>query len=92
LSEICALEKVEVGPGAMDRLLEISGGDLRKSITMLQSLACSGQMINIKDIDEISGQIPDAMVNSLVNAANSTNATEVIFGLFVDYPNFSSFN
>lgn len=37
---VCGQEGVELGPGAMATLGRVSGGDLRKAITTLQSAVC----------------------------------------------------
>jgi len=41
---------------AIKELVAITDGDLRKSITILQSLACSGEMVSVEDVHEMSGK------------------------------------
>lgn len=58
---ICSLEKVSVDDDVYEAVVEISGGDLRRAITMLQSCyRLKGGQINItkSDILEISGYVP----------------------------------
>ena len=42
---------------AINELVAITEGDLRKSITILQSLACSGEMIGVDQVHEMSGGV-----------------------------------
>ena len=62
---------------SIDELVSISGGDLRKSITLLQSMACSGKAISVEDVRETSGQIPDDEINKLIEVITSMNQLEV---------------
>jgi replication factor C subunit 2/4 len=74
---IAEAEGLKLGPGALDQLLSISGGDLRKSITLLQSMACSGREIGVKDVEEMSGQVPAEEIDSLVETVNGMNPAKV---------------
>ena len=68
LEHIAAAEQVPVNPAVMSALISTSSGDLRRAITYLQSAArLSGATepptpINVWDIQEIAGVVPDAVV------------------------------
>lgn len=62
---ICEQEKVDVEENVYQALVDISGGDMRRAITMLQSChrlknGGSGLAVPLcrEDIEEISGQVP----------------------------------
>lgn len=63
--------------GAIEELVNVCGGDLRKSITLLQSMASVGQEVKVADVHELSGKIPDAEINSVIQAAKSLNPEKV---------------
>lgn len=77
LKYICEFENVKIDDDAIDTLVDISGGDLRKSITLLQSMASSAieiessedggdieyqKQISANDVREMSGYVPDEKV------------------------------
>lgn len=68
---ICEEEGVSFQPLALDQLVDISAGDLRKSITLLQSLSCSGEAISREAVREISGYVPDGQINKLMAISQS---------------------
>jgi replication factor C subunit 2/4 len=68
---IADAEGVDLKPDSIDELVSISGGDLRKSITLMQSMACSGQPVTVDEVREMSGQIPNAEVTTLIQVANT---------------------
>jgi len=60
LTEICQMEKVTCEPQTLHKIIEISEGDLRKSITMIQSCATlNNNTLTLKEIIDSSGLIPD---------------------------------
>uniref|UniRef100_A0A915DVI4 AAA+ ATPase domain-containing protein n=1 Tax=Ditylenchus dipsaci TaxID=166011 RepID=A0A915DVI4_9BILA len=73
LRAICESEKVSIACGAVKELISVSGGDLRKSITLLQSLACSSgdTWISTENVRELSGYIPDEEIKKLVSSAKA---------------------
>ena len=68
LEHIAAAEQVPVNSPVISALISTSSGDLRRAITYLQSAArLSGTTepptpINVGDIQEIAGVVPDAVV------------------------------
>jgi len=69
LSYIAKEEGVDVGPQVIDTLISSSHGDLRRAITYLQSASRLSMSSNPptpilpRDIQEIAGVIPDAVIN-----------------------------
>lgn len=65
LKLICEEEKVNIEDEALKSIVDISGGDMRKAITILQSSyriksgASEGSMITLADIFEMSGIVPE---------------------------------
>ena len=70
LQHIADAERVPVIPEVVDTLISVSGGDLRRSITYLQSASRLSSStdppteITPQDIQEIAGVVPDRVVNS----------------------------
>ncbi|KAI1707130.1 ATPase family associated with various cellular activities (AAA) domain-containing protein [Ditylenchus destructor] len=71
LQLICQREDVTIDEDALNELLNISGGDLRKSITLLQSMSSSGVPIIKADVRETSGYVPDGEITRIMVAAHS---------------------
>jgi replication factor C subunit 2/4 len=69
LSHIASTENIDVGPEVISTLIETSGGDLRRSITYLQSASRLSSSTNPPvpitplDIQEIAGVVPTAVIN-----------------------------
>lgn len=60
LKDICQKENVGIDEQALIKLIEVSEGDLRRTITSLQSAAKFklDQSINLDDVNELAGIIP----------------------------------
>lgn len=69
---ICREEGLNLDPEALSTLGSISQGDLRRAITYLQGAArLVGSSISAKDLINVSGVIPAAVVQALFNACKS---------------------
>ncbi|GBF93856.1 replication factor C subunit 2 [Raphidocelis subcapitata] len=69
---ICARESVSLDPEAFQLLASISGGDLRKAVTTLQSaVRLSGGSVDRQSILDVSGEIPQAAITRLLAACRS---------------------
>jgi len=57
-------EKIDVDDWALDALIKVTDGDLRKSIMMLQTASkfASGKLTE-EDINQVSGQIPPSIID-----------------------------
>jgi replication factor C subunit 2/4 len=63
LGWICEQEGVSINRQCLQKLVLVSGGDLRKAITFLQSLQRLRTDIVEDDIDEISGTISNSLIS-----------------------------
>lgn len=78
LEWICMKESVCVSSDCLNKLVDSCSGDLRKAITLLQSAhKISGGKITEDDVYEMSGMVPDVLVNNLIQSACSLNFGEV---------------
>lgn len=74
LEHIALSEQLRVKPDVFSALISTSGGDLRRAITYLQSAArlaaasATETAISPRDIQEIAGTVPDAVINSFARA------------------------
>lgn len=79
LQSICDSEGVKHQPGALEALISISDGDLRKAITFLQSASKllsagaisgseGGQGITVASVQEIGGVLPQSLMRMLTKS------------------------
>jgi replication factor C subunit 2/4 len=69
LQTVCRGEGVDAGDDTLEAVLRISGGDMRKAITFLQSASqLYGGKVKPEHVVEISGVVPDKSVDSLVTS------------------------
>lgn len=69
ITHICGAEGVALDDDAMSTLSAVSGGDLRKAITTLQSaVRLSGPAVSRSAILDVSGQIPPEVTRQLLAA------------------------
>eukprot|EP00640_Fibrocapsa_japonica_P004976 CAMPEP_0113950796 /NCGR_PEP_ID=MMETSP1339-20121228/82601_1 /TAXON_ID=94617 /ORGANISM="Fibrocapsa japonica" /LENGTH=214 /DNA_ID=CAMNT_0000958767 /DNA_START=51 /DNA_END=695 /DNA_ORIENTATION=- /assembly_acc=CAM_ASM_000762 len=75
LVHIATAEQVSVSEESLDTIVKLSGGDMRKAVTTLQSaqqmFAGSATSITEDDIAEISGSIPHGATTALWTAMKS---------------------
>lgn len=81
LQIICKEESVSVDDDVYKNIVDISGGDMRRAITMLQSVyrLKGGQDVQISadDIQEISGVIPNRYLVELLDICKSGDYTNL---------------
>lgn len=71
INRICGLEGVTIAEGAMETLSEVSGGDMRKAITTLQSaVRLKGSPVESTSILDVTGAVPRDAVVKLVEACS----------------------
>eukprot|EP00002_Diphylleia_rotans_P012942 TRINITY_DN2525_c0_g6_i2.p1 TRINITY_DN2525_c0_g6~~TRINITY_DN2525_c0_g6_i2.p1 ORF type:complete len:207 (-),score=55.10 TRINITY_DN2525_c0_g6_i2:19-639(-) len=69
---ICMQESVTVGESDLDLVVEVSGGDMRRAVTLLQTATRYGSILEIREkITEISGLIPGTIVDAIIQAVRS---------------------
>ncbi|CAJ0830520.1 6815_t:CDS:2, partial [Entrophospora sp. SA101] len=71
IEHICENENINYDPKAIDEILKISNGNLRKSIMFLQSAARlhQNERITADSILEIGGVVPDDIIDKLIETA-----------------------
>lgn len=72
LQKICNNEGIECKKPTLARIYEITSGDLRHAINILQSGVVSGK-IDLKDVENIAGLSSKAKVSEIVNLALKGN-------------------
>lgn len=79
IQQICDKENVQLGDGAMDTLAMVSGGDLRKAITTLQSAVrlSGGTVVGRQVLLDVSGQVPPEVVEALLSACKTGSFTKL---------------
>ncbi|XP_046852527.1 replication factor C subunit 4-like [Xenia sp. Carnegie-2017] len=75
LKEICVKESVLYETGVIEKLVKVSDGDMRKAITYLQSASRlkGSEEITKQDIVEISGIVPDKVIDDIFHSASSNS-------------------
>lgn len=73
LEHICKQEEVKCAPRVLARLVDASGGDMRRVITSLQSTARlkGAQGIKEADVLEVVGTVPDIWLDRMVDIGRS---------------------
>ncbi|GLC45520.1 Subunit of heteropentameric Replication factor C (RF-C) [Pleodorina starrii] len=75
IEHICEREGVTLAPGALETLSEISGGDLRRAITTLQSASrLGGGTVDRTILLDVSGRVPEEVVSGLAAACKAPGA------------------
>lgn len=81
LDQICTAEgvKFEGGDGGrrlvLGRLVEVTGGDLRRAVGLLQSAHQLGRPLKLDDVDELAGVIPNHLVEEALLVASDAKTT-----------------
>lgn len=78
LKEICELESVELeSDDVLTQLLKTTEGDLRRSITLLQSAAGFKTVITTDLVNELAGIVPQHVVKRVLGVVESGNQKQV---------------
>ena len=81
LIEITKKEKIKWDDDGLDTVLDISNGDMRKSINLLQSLSLATNVINKKNVFKYTGAIADELLDEIINILLNDNFKEAFFGI-----------
>lgn len=68
LMQICKEEEVDIDEETVEALINVSEGDMRKSITMLQSArraVSKGEKLNVSHVVEVAGIVPPDLIQKL---------------------------
>ncbi|EFJ51923.1 DNA replication factor C complex subunit 4 [Volvox carteri f. nagariensis] len=75
IEHICEREGVTLAPGALEALSSVSGGDLRRAITTLQSAArLGGGTVDKATLLDVSGRVPADVITGLCNSCKAPGA------------------
>lgn len=79
LLNISIAEEINFDENAIEQLVSISNGDLRKSITLMQSMACSAvnNSISLEDVKEMSGEIPGKLMEEFIDVVKCLDQEKV---------------
>jgi len=72
LREIAASEQLVIGEEVLEEIIRMSAGDMRKSITLMQSaslLKGQGEAIAIVDVHTVAVRVPDQVIIDLVDSS-----------------------
>ena len=77
LNMICQAEGIPIAsPQVLDSLIDISEGDLRRSINTLQTcysfVKGSSKALNLEDIQKVSGVVPDQVIQTVYTKIQSS--------------------
>jgi replication factor C subunit 2/4 len=79
LEHICEAEDVKFVGGdgrlVLKRLIEVTGGDLRRAVGLLQSAHQLGRPLRAEDADELAGVIPGQFVDEALRLAGDPKTT-----------------
>lgn len=74
LEEVCIKEKIKIKKRSLNTIAELSNGDLRKSINLLQSVYLKDKTIKQKSIYEIAGIPSDKTFQKFIDVLNSKSS------------------
>lgn len=79
LTHISEMEGVQCEEGVLEALIETSEGDLRRAITSLQSTGRlrSGEAVRKGDVMEITGKVPEDLIDGLVEICSKNSYEEI---------------
>jgi replication factor C small subunit len=66
---ICEQEKVKIQDDGIDAILDVSGGDLRKTVNVLQTAASAGKEVDSKVVYSVVGKANPVNVREMMNLA-----------------------
>jgi replication factor C subunit 2/4 len=76
--DICICERIELQVGALQTLCQLSSGDLRKAITLLQSaVQLEGPLVRSNSLSKIAGHVPEEIVKKIWNACYTGRFEEI---------------
>lgn len=78
LEYICRQENVDYEPAAITELIELCGGDLRRSVTYLQSISSCHAKLTPPDVRQLSGAVSEEAIEKLMIACRSVNFDELV--------------
>ena len=78
VASVASKENIAVTDAVLDELIKVSGGDLRRAITLLQSTSHLGEeAVTPQMIYEVSGVMPEDAIDPLIGACLSKSMGKV---------------
>uniref|UniRef100_A0A8R1TPK0 AAA domain-containing protein n=1 Tax=Onchocerca volvulus TaxID=6282 RepID=A0A8R1TPK0_ONCVO len=77
LEWICQNENVEFDPLAINELIELCDGDMRKSVTALQTISSCHKKLVPDDVRQFLGSVPDDVVEQFLAACKSLDHNQL---------------
>ncbi|CCE65996.1 hypothetical protein TPHA_0O00240 [Tetrapisispora phaffii CBS 4417] len=82
LKYVATQESTKYEEGTLEKILQISAGDLRRAITLLQSVSKSStfnksDMITIKKVEELAGVVPESIINQILKIIESKDVDAI---------------
>ncbi len=62
-------EDIELTPGGINALIDVSRGDCRRAINYLQSCATISKQINLEIVFRVAGEVPNEKIKEILNIA-----------------------
>jgi replication factor C subunit 2/4 len=85
LLHICEKEGVRFGPGALERLMQLSKGDMRAAVMMLQTSSTFYQDVSEDCLQEVACAVPDHVVDGLVSRTRAASGTDEVVQVVKDF-------
>lgn len=78
LLHICEKENVKLGPGGLAKLVELSRGDMRAAVTLLQTAHGFYDQVDEAGLVEVACAVPEFHVKKLIQAAKTAPTTDAM--------------
>lgn len=75
---ICEQEQVKLGPGALDRLITLSDGDMRCAVTMLQTAVTFYNEVDQDALVEVACAVPEKQITTLLQRTRQAKDTDEV--------------
>jgi replication factor C subunit 2/4 len=75
---ICEQEKVTVSPAAIDKVIELSNGDMRAAVTMLQTAVTFYDEVTTDALVEVACAVPEKEAEKLINRTRQAATTDEV--------------
>jgi replication factor C subunit 2/4 len=78
LLHICGKENVKLAPGAMDKLVELSRGDMRAAVTLLQTAQAFYGEVSQDGLVEVACAVPTNAIEALMKGTREAKTTDEV--------------
>jgi replication factor C subunit 2/4 len=78
LLHICDQEKVKMGPGALDKLIDLSKGDMRAAVTLLQTAQAFYGEVDQDSLVEVACAVPQQAIVQLMQRTREAKTTDEV--------------